>query len=317
MLKISFAMNRFLHFVLAFILMLIACSAHADTMTGVVVDAETQQPLEGVSIDIKYSVGSNGQSASTTIAGITTDSLGRFSVVIRSEARLLMEFRLIGYHPTRRVDYSSGSLATDTTDMGVIRLKPTALMMQEVVVSAKMPRFTMQGDTIVFHPEAFQLPEGASLADLIRKLPGVQQRDGGLYWNDKPLRMMMNGKDIFGSSGLVNQLPAEVAGKLKLYNRRSETARHTGKDDGEEDHVLDIQVKPGFLDRWYGNALAGGMTEKHYKANVNTNYLSDHDPWMVYAQANNENRFMERYATWSQLGRISDFGKSQYGSVSR
>lgn len=57
---------------------------------------------------------------------------------------------------------------------------------------------------------------------------------------------MMNGKDLFGGDQIINELPAEVAQKLKLYDRKSELSRHTGKDDGEEDHVLDIQVKPGF-----------------------------------------------------------------------
>lgn len=198
-----------------------------------------------------------------------------------------------------------------------MEMHPTAIMMQEVQVSAKIPRFTMSGDTIVFHPEAFNLPEGARLSELIRKLPGVQERDGGLYWNDKPLRMMMNGKNIFGSSGIVNQLPAEVAGKIKLYDRKSEESRHTGKNEGEEDNVLDISVKPGYLDKWYGNVLAGGMTGSHYKGELNANYLSDSDPWLVYGQMNNENKYMNRYATWMSYGDISSYGKSQYGSVSR
>lgn len=77
----------------------------------------------------------------------------------------------------------------------------------------------------------------------------MENRDGKLYWNDKPIRLMMNGRDVFGGNQIISELPAEVASKLKLYDRKSELARHTGNDDGEEDHVLDIQVKPGFLDK--------------------------------------------------------------------
>ena len=221
---------------------------------------------------------------------------------------------MIGYKNARKVDYAYGKEVNDTTDLGIIKLQPTALMLKDVEVTAKMPRITMSGDTIVFNPEAFKLKEGARLDELIKKLPGVENRDGKLYWNNKPIRLMMNGKNLFGGDQIIGQLPAEVAGKLKLYDRKSELARHTGKDEGDEDHVLDIQVKPGFLDKWYGNVEAQYQTKKRYMFNVTASKLSDHDPQMVYAQANNANRYIDRTMNSSMNANIDGDGKSQYGS---
>ena len=172
-----------------------------------------------------------------------TDSTGCFKLDTSREGRIMFTFSMIGYKNSRKVDYAYGSEVNDTTDLGTIRLQPTALMLQEVEVTAKVPRITMRGDTIVFNPEAFKLKEGARLDELIKKLPGVERRDGKLFWNDKPIRLMMNGKDMFGGDQILGQLPADVADKLKMYDRKSELARHTGKDEGEEDHVLDIQEK--------------------------------------------------------------------------
>lgn len=93
----------------------------------------------------------------------------------------MFTFSMIGYKNSRKVDYAYGPEVKDTTDLGTIRLQPTALMLQEVEVKAKVPRITMRGDTIVFNPEAFKLKEGARLDELIKKLPGVQRRDGKLY----------------------------------------------------------------------------------------------------------------------------------------
>ena len=284
------------------------CSA--DTFKGKIVNAETGEILVGASVEGEI----NPQPGWSCMTATETDSTGCFHLNGNMEGRIMFKFSMIGYKNLRKVDYSYGSEVKDTTDLGIIKLQPTALMLQEVKVTAKMPRITMVGDTIVFNPEAFKLKEGARLAELIKKLPGVENRDGKLFWNDKPIRLMMNGKDVFGGSQIIGELPAEVASKLKLYDRKSELARHTGNDDGEEDHVLDIQVKPGFLDKWYGEAEAQYQTDKRYMFSVRASKLSDHDPQLIYGQANNTNRYIDRTMSQSMNRNIDGDGKSQYGS---
>ena len=286
----------------------LAC--HADTFKGKIVNAETGEIIVGASIQSEV----NPHPGWSMQSSAETDSTGCFYLTSGWEGRIMFKFSMIGYRISRKVDYSYGGEVKDTTDLGTIRLQPTALMLQEVEVTAKVPRITMSGDTIVFNPEAFKLKEGARLDELIKKLPGVQNRDGKLYWNDKPIRLMMNGKNIFGGDQIIGQLPAEVAKKLKLYDRKSELSRHTGNDDGEEDHVLDIQVKPGFLDKWYGDLEAVYQTKKRYMFDITASKLSDHDPQMVYAQANNTNRYVDRTMRQSMNRNIDGDGKSQYGS---
>ena len=284
------------------------CSA--DTFKGKIVNAETGEILVGASVEGEI----NPQPGWSCMTATESDSTGCFHLNGNMEGRIMFKFSMIGYKNLRKVDYSYGSEVKDTTDLGIIKLQPTALMLQEVKVTAKMPRITMVGDTIVFNPEAFKLKEGARLAELIKKLPGVENRDGKLFWNDKPIRLMMNGKDVFGGSQIISELPAEVASKLKLYDRKSELARHTGNDDGEEDHVLDIQVKPGFLDKWYGEAEAQYQTDKRYMFSVRASKLSDNDPQLIYGQANNTNRYIDRTMSQSMNRNIDGDGKSQYGS---
>lgn len=229
---------------------------HADTFKGKIVNAETGEILIGANIFSEV----NPQPGWSCQNQTETDSTGCFYLNSGWEGRIMFKFSMIGYKNFRKVDYSYGQEVNDTTDLGIIKLQPTALMLKEVEITAKIPRITMAGDTIVFNPEAFKLKEGARLDELIKKLPGVENRDGKLYWNNKPIRLMMNGKDIFGGDQIIGQLPAEVANKFKLYDRKSELARHTGKDEGEEDQVLDIQVKPGFLDN--GMALLKRNTKQ-------------------------------------------------------
>lgn len=304
-------MRKFFHRICMAVLLVFLpnIASHAEYFKGKVVNAETGEPLEQVLVQGKQS-----QFGMTIMNTDDTDSLGCFSVWAEAEGRIVFTYRLIGYKTLNKVDYAYGNTSKDTINLGEIKLQPTALMLQEVRVKAKIPRFTIKGDTIVFNPEAFKLQEGARLADLIRKLPGVQNKNGKLYWNGKPIRLMMNGKNVFGGDAMIGQLPAEVAKKLKVYDHKSELSRHTGKDDGEEDQVLDIQIKPGFLDKWYGNLEANYMTKDHYKAQFETSKLSDHDPQLIFLHANNENSYVDRTIE-SWWGRnIDKFGKSQYGS---
>lgn len=303
--------NFFRKLCLAFFMCLLpSLACHADVFKGRIVNAETGEPIAGASVRSEI----NPQPGWSMQGSTTADSTGCFAIRGSWEGRIMFTFSMIGYKNSRKVDYSYGSEVPDTTDLGTIKLQPTALMLKEVEVTAKVPRITMSGDTIVFNPEAFKLKEGARLDELIKKLPGVENRDGQLYWNNKPIRLTMNGKNVFGGDNIIKQLPADVAEKLKLYNRKSELARHTGSDDGEEDQVLDIKVKPGFLDKWYGEVEAQYQTKKRYMFDVEASKLSDHDPQMVYAQANNTNRYIDRTMTQSMNRNIAGDGKSQYGS---
>lgn len=297
------------------ILLLVCCvlvqlTCHADVFKGKIVNAETSEPLAGVNVRAVI----HPRPEWTYTNSAETDSLGNFQVSAPAEGRTVFTFSMIGFKTLRKVDYAYGPDVCDTTDMGTIKLSPTALMLKEVEVKANLPRFTMRGDTIVFNPEAFKLKEGARLEELIKKLPGVYQEDGKLYWNGKPIRLTMNGKNVFGGDDILGKLPADAAKKIKLYDHKSELARHTGKDDGNEDHVLDIQVKPGFLDKWYGEIEGNYVTKDRYSGSLEANKLSDHDPQMVYAEANNTNRYYARTMSMSYDTNIDGDGKSQYGS---
>lgn len=224
---------------------------------------------------------------------------------------------MVGYKDSGVISFSAFSESRrDTVDVGDIKLQPTETLLRALEVTARARRFTMSGDTIVFHPEAFHLEEGARLEDLIRQLPGVNEEEKGLSWNGRPLRVVMNGEDLFGGSAIVKQLPAEAVENIKAYNKASEFSERTGKDDGGEDMVLDLTVKPGFLDRFYGDATAKYQTPKQYEGEITASRLSDTDPLMLYGEANTMNRIAsEGFNSWRSGERSEGFGLGQFGAA--
>ena len=284
-------------------------TASADIVKGRVVDSETKEPLPEAQIQFVQN-SDNGW----WIMNMTADSVGCFSIF--TSGRGSIEVSMLGYYSKSKPVLAFSDSRKDTLDIGSIELKMSPQMLKMVEVTGRARRFTVKGDTIVFHPEAFHLQEGARLDELIKQLPGVQVNDdGSLSWNGKPIRITMDGESLMGGDDLVKQLPAEAVDKIKAFNRQSEFSERTGKDDGTQDMVLDLTIKPGFLDRWYGDVKAGYQSPKYYEGELSMNRLSKTDPVMVFADANNINRSHRRdmnsgMSTWS-----NGFGEEQGASA--
>ena len=290
----------------------ITTAVFADIIRGRVLDAQTKEGVPFATISCIIALDNQGM---MSMQDFLADSLGRFIFHAPGEGRIIAA--MVGYRNSDAVSFSAFSESRrDTIDVGDIKLQPTETMMRALEVTARARRFTMSGDTIVFHPEAFHLEEGARLEELIRQLPGVSVNESGLSWNGRPLRVVMNGEELFGGSAIVKQLPAEAVETIKAYNKASEFSERTGKNDGGEDMVLDLKIKPGFLDRFYGDATAKYQTPKQYEGEITVNRLSDTDPLMLYGEANTMNRIAsEGLNSWWSGEHSDGYGLGQFGAV--
>ena len=115
-------------------------------------------------------------------------------------------------------------------------------LLAEVPVSAVVAKVQMPNDTAIFNSAAYKIPEGTSIEDVIRKLPGVEiADDGSITVNGKQVnRILFNGKEFFNtdSTKSLTQLTAEMIEKVKAYEKNSDLSRQTGIDDGRDEPVL-------------------------------------------------------------------------------
>lgn len=177
--------------------------------------------------------------------------------------------------------------------MGNIELATDAVMLQEAVVVAEAPQVTVVEDTLMYNSSAYRTPEGAMLEELVKKLPGAEiDDDGNVKINGKDLKkIMVDGKEFFGGdvkTGLKN-LPVDMVDKLKTYDKKSDLARVTGIDDGEEETVLDLTVKKGMNQGWFGNADLGVGTKDRYTGRMMLNRFVDKTQFSIIGSANNVN----------------------------
>lgn len=255
------------------------------TVTGRVVEDDTKEPVVQATIQLV------SLPDSAFVTGIATTARGYFTLPKVTAGKYALKVSYIGFQS----QVLPLQLTADKIEknVGTVALSTDAVMLAEAVITAEAPQVQVVEDTLVFNSSAYRTPEGAMLEELVKKLPGAEiDDDGNVKINGKDLKkIMVDGKEFFGGdvkTGLKN-LPVEMIDKLKTYDKKSDLARVTGIDDGEEETVLDLTVKKGMNQGWFGNADAAIGTEDRYMGRLNVNRFIDKTQFTVIASANNVN----------------------------
>ena len=255
------------------------------TVSGRVIEAGTKEPVELAAVQL-LSLPDSAQ-----VAGMTTSTQGYFSLSKQKPGKYLLKVSFIGY--VTKIMPVQLTANVPAKKMGNIELATDAVMLQEAVVVAEAPQVTVVEDTLMYNSSAYRTPEGAMLEELVKKLPGAEiDDDGNVKINGKDLKkIMVDGKEFFGGdvkTGLKN-LPVDMVDKLKTYDKKSDLARVTGIDDGEEETVLDLTVKKGMNQGWFGNADLGAGTKDRYTGRMMLNRFVDKTQFSIIGSANNVN----------------------------
>ena len=224
--------------------------------------------------------------------GAVSDLDGKINLKVQS-GNYFMKISFVGY-----ITVEKNVTVEDekTCNVGKISMKQNNTLLDEAVVSAEVPPVTAAEDTLVFNTAAFRVPEGSMLEELIKKYPGVDiAEDGTIKINGKTVnRILMKGKDFFGTDKDValKNISVDAVDKVKFYDKKSDFARITGIDDGEEETVLDLQMKKGVADGFFSNSDAGGGTDfsaEHllYRLRNTTGYYNDDAQYTLVLSANN------------------------------
>lgn len=255
------------------------------TVSGRVIEADTKEPAAQATIQLL------SLPDSTYAAGVATTPQGYFTLPKVKAGKYVLKASYIGFKtkllPVQLV------ASVPEKKLGTLELDVDAVMLAEAVITAEAPQVQVVEDTLVYNSSAYRTPEGAMLEELVKKLPGAEiDDDGNVKVNGKELKkIMVDGKEFFGGdvkTGLKN-LPVDMIDKLKTYDKKSDLARITGIDDGEEETVLDLTVKKGMNKGWFGNADLAGGTEDRYAGRIMLNRFVDKTQVSLIASANNVN----------------------------
>ena len=254
------------------------------TLRGAVRDS-AETPLVGANITLYRHTPSGERQL---VAGGTSDSQGRFSIVQVPLGQLSLEVSYIGYQ-----SYQDDLTITAGLNLGVIHLQEDAHLLEVVVVQGKATDMTVRGDTIAFNADAYKVPQGAMLEELVKRLPGAEIDESGQIsiGGQQVSKIMLDGKEFFSGDTKVamRNLPASMVHQLEMLRQQSDEARVTGFDDDEEETVLNIRTKPDMRQGTFGHAVVGYGLNQRYELNGLLNYFSQRHQTTLVAGSNNTN----------------------------
>lgn len=281
-----------------------------STLTGKVIDSETGEALIASTVRV--------MSTDTTrmIAGNATTKDGAFTIKSVKDGNYILKVSYVGYRDFFRSINVQRKANKGNISIGTILMKQNSIQLNQAVVTGELKEMEVKDDTLIFNADAFKVPEGSVLEDLIKKLPGVTIEDGTIKVNGKTVRrILVGGKEFFGNDQNMSMknLPAEIVDKVKTYDKQSDFSRITGIDDGEEETVLDLTIKKGFQQGWFGNIDAGYGTEKLYSGRLMLNRFSKKMQGNVLGSQNNTGN--NGNATARQIGGrlVFDTDKIEFG----
>ena len=212
---------------------------------------------------------------STLVKGVMSDAGGNFrlSFHAKKESPYLLKVSYIGMKPEFR------ALNTGKTKIHVGNIVLTeGLELSEVVVTAPIKEVELVGDTTVINADAYRIPEGSNLEELVKKIPGLEydRQNKTLVYNGLPIaEINVNGEAFFaGNHALaLENLPADLVSRIKVYDKRSEMEKFMGIKTGEENYVLDLQTKKEFNGTLMTSVAVGKGNNKKKEAELISNFF--------------------------------------------
>ena len=285
----------FLRSFLSIVSILVGLTSYAQgtfTVKLKLVDAKTAEP-------VSFATASLTVKGETTAAKyVLTDAAGAAELTKVQKGTYIFKAEQMGYK-----SHEQEIVLDKNLDLGQIKMNEDVEVLDAASVSAVGNPIVVKKDTIEYTASSFKTSDNDMLEELLKKLPGVEvEADGSITANGETItKIMIDGKSFFLDDPQLasKNIPAKLIEKVKVVEKKSDQALFTGIDDGEEETVIDLSLKPGMMEGWFGNLMAGGghdvpgagsdMNDWRYQGAAMVGRFTDNSQISVILNGNNTN----------------------------
>jgi len=242
--------RKFIVAVLSF--MLCGTAFAQNNLTAVLVDSSNGETVPFATVSLKKA----GQEKALKYV-LSSDS-GKVLLEGIRNGKYTLTAELLGYKPLNvEVVFEGKPVA-----LGNIKMEPDSQQLDAAKVSAVGNPIIIKKDTVEYNASSFKVTDNDMLEDLLKKLPGVEvASDGTVTANGQTIsKITIDGKTFFldDPSLASKNIPAKIVEKVKVVDKKSDQAMFTGIDDGQEETIIDLSIRPGMMNGWFGNVTGGG-----------------------------------------------------------
>ncbi|MBC8753256.1 carboxypeptidase regulatory-like domain-containing protein [Kordia sp. YSTF-M3] len=202
--------------------------------------------------------------------GITNNE-GRFRLSLKKNTTYLLKVSYIGLATI------NDSLTTKEADITKNFAMKADNKLDAVQLTYEMP-VTIKGDTIIYNADSFKNGSEKKLGDVLKKLPGVEVDDEGeiTVEGKNVTKVMVEGKEFFdGDSKLATKnIPADAVDKVEVLKNSNEVGQLRGLGNDQDNVMINIKLKEGKKNFWFGEITAGLGPDERYIANPRLFYYS-------------------------------------------
>ena len=255
----------FLLFFFTFFLCSIKTIAQANksTITGIVIDKLSRQPVEFATVQLLNSADSN------VIKTTVTDRKGKYLLDGVATGNYILRFSFIGYSKI----VMSFTVNQTKEQAGTIEIAGLTKNMSEVIVTTRKSLLYTSIDRKVYNVTQDIMAQSGTASDVLKNVPSVEvDIEGNVSLRgSQDVMILINGRPspLMGKTRaeILQQLPANAIERIEVITNPS--ARY--KPDGTSG-IINIVMKKTVKAGWNGTATANAGNNDRYNGSISLNY---------------------------------------------
>lgn len=254
----------------------LTASAQSSKITATITEEATNTAIIGAVFELAPADDADNESKKKYY---TSGGKGDISISGVAYGKYKVKITYIGYED-KLLDVEVKSA---TTKLGTIAMAEGNTRIETVVKTVQAIRASQSGDTISYNADAYKVASDADVEGLLKKMPGIQVSDGQVTAQGEAIqKIFVDGKEFFGDdvATAISTLPAQSIQSIEVFNKLSDQAEFSGRDDGDSYKALNLITRAGMRQGVFGKVYAG------YGYQPETDRVTDHNKYMVGGNVN-------------------------------
>src|SRR5688500_1770766 len=280
--------------------------SQSTSLTGTILDTAENKKLQHAVISLLH------KKDSTLALFTRSTASGRFSFpqVVPGKYVMLVSF-------PRFADFVDEiEVKEPATDLGNISLTLKSVVLQEVIVRSGAA-IRIKGDTTEFTADSFVVREGATVEELLKKMPGFQINAKGeiTAQGQRVEKVLVDGEEFFGDDPTMatQNISAKAVDKVQVYDTKTEQQQLTGVGGGTDGKTVNIKLKEDSRKGAFGKIYAGSDFKNYADAKALFNRFRGKKKISVYGTRSNIGTGSLNWEDRQKLGIEDDYEYDEIG----